>query len=475
MRFRLFLPLPFLALAACTVGPDYERPQSAAAPDWLEPASTAPVSAAWWQQFGDTQLTALVERALASSPDIRQATARIAEARALREAAQGGRMPQVNMTRDTSLNRISENGQIPVGNIPGFDPEFPLIDSGFDASWEMDTWGRASREVERARAVEDAAQWAQRDAIVSLTAEIARTYVDFRLAQEQLATARTEQEAGAQLAELSALRAKAGEASRIEAEQANAEREVRSGAVAQAQADVSGAAYRLAALVGIPPEEIVPGLIASTGRVPVAGDDIASGIRSDLLERRPDIRRAEMDLAAATAGIGVAKADLYPRFTLQGSIGLQAQSPGDLLTGESLRYMAGGFFRWPIFSFGRIRAQIRAADARADGAAAAYEGAIIQALAETEGAANRFAASAQSGANAATALKREEEAWGLARMLFERGETNRLQLEQARMRLTQAQRQDAQSRAGKAASAIALYKALGGAWEADQASNAAQD
>lgn len=465
MRFRLFLPLPLLALAACTVGPDYERPQSAVAPDWLEPASTAPVSAAWWQQFGDEQLTALVERALASSPDIRQATSRIAEARALREAAQGGRMPQISMTRDTSLNRISENGQIPVGNIPGFDPDFPLIDSGFDASWEMDTWGRATREVERARAMEGAAQWAQRDAIVSLTAEIARTYVDFRLAQEQLATARAEQDAGAKLAELTSLRARAGEGSRIEAEQATAEREARSGAVAQAEAEVAGAAYRLAALVGSPPEQIVPGLLASTGKVPVAADGIASGIRSDLLERRPDIRRAEMDLAAATAGIGVAKADLYPRFTLQGSVGLQAQSPGDLLTGESLRYMAGGFFRWPIFSFGRIRAQIRAADAKADGAAAAYEAAIVKALSESEGAANRFAAAAQSGVNAASALKREEEAWGLARMLFERGETSRLQLEQARLRLTQAQRQDAQSRAGKAAAAIALYKALGGAWQ----------
>lgn len=467
MRFRFILPLPLLALAACTVGPDYERPQSAVATDWLEPASTAPISAAWWQQFGDAQLTALVERALASSPDIRQATARIAEARALREAAQGGRMPQISMTRDTSLNRISENGQIPVGNIPGFDPDFPLIDSGFDASWEMDTWGRATREVERARAVEDAAQWAQRDAIVSLTAEIARTYVDFRLAQEQLTTARAEQEAGAKLAELSALRAGAGEGSRIEAEQATAEREARSGAVAQAEADAAGAAYRLAALVGSPPEQIVPGLLASTGKVPVAADGIASGIRSDLLERRPDIRRAEMDLAAATAGIGVAKADLYPRFTLQGSIGLQAQSPGDLLTGESLRYMAGGFFRWPIFSFGRIRAQIRAANAKADGAAAAYEAAIVKALSESEGAANRFAAAAQSGVNAASALKREEEAWALARMLFERGETSRLQLEQARLRLMQAQRQDAQSRAGKAAAAIALYKALGGAWQAE--------
>ncbi|OJW69964.1 MAG: hypothetical protein BGO57_11345 [Sphingomonadales bacterium 63-6] len=467
MRFRLLLSLPLLALAACKVGPDYQRPHSAMADDWLEPASTAPVSADWWRQFGDPQLTALVERALASSPDIRQAKARIAEARAMREAAQGGQMPLVTMTRDTSFNRISENGQFPVSKIPGFDPEFPLIDSGFDASWEVDTWGRASREVERARAMEQVAEWARRDAVVSLTAEVARTYVDFRLAQEQLATARTEQDAAAKLAELADMRARAGEGSRLEAEQATAQREASSAALAQAEADVAAAAYRLAALVGTPPEQLVPDLLASSGPVPTAPDSIASGIRSDLLERRPDIRRAEMELAAATAGIGVAKADLYPRFTLQGSIGLQAQSLDDLVTGESLRYLAGGFFRWPLFNFGRVRAQIRAADAKADGAAASYEAAIVKALSESEGAANRFAASARSGTNAASSLEREDRAFTLARLLFDKGETNRLQLEQARLRLAQSQRQDAQARAGKAGAAIALYKALGGAWQGE--------
>ena len=465
MRFRSLPLLPLIALAACTVGPDYERPQSAVATDWIEPASTAPVDAQWWEQFGDPDLTGLITRALAESPDLAQATARIAEARALREAAQGGKSPQVDFTRSASINRISENGQFPVASIPGFDPSFPLIDGGFDASWEVDLWGKTSRDIERARAAEGAADWARRDAVVSLSAEIARTYVDFRLAQEKLVTAEAEHEASETIAQLSTLRADAGEGTRIEAGQAVAEREAREAALAVARADVAGAAYRLAALVGAPPEEVVPSLLGSNGAVPETPDAIASGIRSELLERRPDIRIAERELAAATAGIGVAKADLYPRISLTGSIGLQSQSVDDFVSGDSLRYSAGGIFHWPIFSFGRIRAQIRAADARADGKAAAYQSAVVKALSETEGAANRFAASANAGGSASHALERERDAWRLAKMLFDRGETSRLQLEQARLRLAQAERRDSEARAAKAGAAIALYKALGGGWQ----------
>ena len=468
MRLRLIAALPLLALAACKVGPNYERPQSAVSSEWLEPAVTAPVEARWWAQFEDSQLTALIDQALAESPDLAQATARIAEARAMREATQGGRMPQVQMTRDTTLNRISENGQFPVANIPGFDTTFPLIDTGFDATWEMDSWGKASREVERARATEESAEWAKRDAIVSLTGEIARTYIEFRLAQERLGTARIEREAAASIANLSMLRAQAGEATRIDADQTAAEREAREAARVKAEADVAGAAYRLAALVGIAPERLVPNLIATPGKVPEAPDAVASGIRSDLLERRPDIRVAERELAAAVAGVGVATADLYPRFSLTGSIGVQAQEPGDLLSEASMRYTLGGFFRWPILSFGRIRAQIRAADARADGKAAAYEAAVVRALAETEGAANRFGATAVVKNRAEDALARERTAFGLAKMLFERGETNRLQFDQARLRLAQAERNHADARAAKADAAIALYKALGGGWMVEE-------
>lgn len=468
MRFRPLLLLPLVVLAACTVGPDYQRPASVArSADWLEPASTAPVDAEWWKQFGDPALTGLIERALASSPDLAQATARVAEARALREAAQGGGGPQVNASGTATLNRVSENGQIPIGNIPGFDPEFPLIDTGFDASWEIDLWGKTSRTIEQARGVEGAAEWRRRDAVVSLTAEIARTYVEFRLAQANLATAQAEHDASASSADLAALRFDKGEGSKLDADQAAADREARKALLAQAQSDVAGAAYRLAALVGSPPEEILPGLLASEAKIPLPPNAIASGIRSELLERRPDIRIAESELAAATAGIGVAKADLYPRISLVGSIGVQAQEPGDLPSGDSVRYAFGPSFHWPIFTMGRVRAQIRAADARADQKAAAYEGALVKALAETEAAANRFAASVTASPNVRASLEREQNAYRLAQMLFDRGETSRIELDRARLRLAGAERKEAEARAGRASYAIALYKALGGGWRGE--------
>ncbi len=452
-------------LASCTVGPDYARPESAVADQWLEPASSFPIDGTWWKQFDDPLLTELIERALADSPDIRQATARVAEARALREAVQGGRRPQASMSGNATQNRMSENGQIPVGNIPGFDPDFPLIDAGFDASWEIDLWGRQSRQVEQARAREAAADWARRDAMVSLSAEIARAYVELRLADETLSITKAELESATTLARLTALLREAGEVGRIDLEQSEAGKSLRESALRQAEAERSGAAYRLATLVGAPPAELVPELLANPGTVPSPPVEIAQGIQSDLLERRPDIRMAEQELASATAGIGIAKADLYPRLSLLGNVGLQAQEGKDFFKGESLRYSIGPSFHWPLFSFGRIRAQIRAADARADGSAAAYEGAVVKALNEVEASANRFAASAVAAHNANSANERQRQSFQLSQMLFEKGEASRADMTQARLGWLEVQHRDAQLRASHTSAAIALFKSLGGGWK----------
>ena len=309
-----------------------------ASESWLEPASSAPVDGAWWNAFGDPLLTQLIDRAIAEGPTVQQATARLAQARALREAAQGGRLPQGGATGSATLNRLSENGQFPVARIPGFNPSFPLLDAGFDASWEIDLWGKTTRTIQQARAKEEGALWGRRDVLVTLTAEIARSYVDFRLAQRALAISADQLSAGTELAELTALRFRAGEASKIEADQAAAQRDAAKAAHEQAQARVSAAAYAIATLVGVPPEKLVPDLLASSAPIPTPPDGIASGIRSDLLQRRPDIRVAERDLAAATAGVGIATADLYPSFTLMGNVGLQAQSGSEFVQAGSLRY-----------------------------------------------------------------------------------------------------------------------------------------
>ncbi|WP_213980651.1 TolC family protein, partial [Sphingomonas sp. dw_22] len=198
---------------------------------------------------------------------------------------------------------------------------------------------------------------------------------------------------------------------------------------------------------------------------PATPDAVLVGLRSVLLERRPDIRQAERELAAATADVGVATADLFPRFSLLGSIGQQARMPGDLVSGDSTRLQIGPSFSWPIFAGGTIRAQIRAADARAQGAAARYEKAVTGALSDSEAAINRFLNARTAEADAAASLERESAAFALAERRAQSGEDDRLTLLRARESLLAAQRRADQSRAAQGQAAIALFKALGGGWK----------
>ncbi|MFT3967254.1 MAG: TolC family protein, partial [Sphingobium sp.] len=215
---RLSFIAPVLLLAACTVGPDYRRPAiPAASGAWTEPADAAgAVDPLWWRQFGDPALTALIERALAKAPDMAEAEARLREARANRDAAAGGALPGLTAKGSYTGNRLSENGQFPIDAIPGFARAFPLFDLGFDASWELDLWGRNRRKVEGAAARADAAEAGRRDAMVALSAEIARNYVDLRAAQADARALAGIAEADAELARLTRLRFDAGEASRLD-------------------------------------------------------------------------------------------------------------------------------------------------------------------------------------------------------------------------------------------------------------------
>lgn len=465
IRPRPLLILPLVLLAGCkTVGPDYVPPAPTIAEGWVEPALAGEVEQRWWATFGDAQLEALVERALTSAPDVREARARLEEARAGRDAVRGGQAPQVRATASATETVLSENGQIPIGNFPGFEREFTLFDSGFDASWEIDLWGRNARQSEAAEARVEAAEWGRREVMVAIAAEVARNYVDLRQLQAERAALAQQQEAQGALARLTRLRFDAGEATRGEADAAAAAAAALGAQAATLEALASAAAYRIAALLGVPPEEVVPAL-RQPAAIPVPPDAIASGIRSELLQRRPDVARSERELAAATADIGVATAELYPRISLLGSVGTQARSPDDLLSTDSLRLGIGPSFSWPIFSGGRVRAQIWASDARAEAAAARFDKAVAGALADSEAAANRFAAASRAARSAAVALQLTEQAVRLSELRVERGEEDRLALSRAQLQLAEARRQQAQAAAARAAAAVALYKALGGGWD----------
>jgi NodT family efflux transporter outer membrane factor (OMF) lipoprotein len=460
----LALLLAGAALAGCTVGPDYKRPTTpGSTAAWVEPGTPGAVDLAWWNRFGDAQLSALVARAIADSPDLAEAEARLAEARANRDAVAGTRLPSVTAKGSANENVLSKNGQLPVGQIPGFQREFRLFDGGFDASWEIDLWGHHVREGEAASAREEAALFARRDVMLSLVAEVARNYLDLRSAQANAATARATAEADADLARLTRLRFDAGEASLMEAETAEGAARASVAAVPDAEAGAAAAAYRIATLVGSTPEDVGAALRTSAP-LPASPDEILVGVRSELLERRPDVRRAERELAAATADIGVATADLFPRFSLFGSIGQQARNPGDLFSGDSTRLQIGPSISWPIFSGGTIRAQIRDADARGQGAAARYEKAVLGALSDSETAINRFLNARVAATEARAALLRERSAFALAERRVASGEDDRLTLARARKSVLAAERRDSDAAARKAQAAVALFKSLGGGW-----------
>ncbi|HEX7857454.1 MAG TPA: efflux transporter outer membrane subunit [Sphingobium sp.] len=462
-------PFPLLALvlvlSGCTVGPNYQRPAApGTSANWTEPAETGAVDPVWWRQFGDAQLTALIERALSKAPDVAEAEARLREARANRDAAAGGALPSLGASGSYTKNRLSENGQFPINVIPGFSRDFPLFDMGFDASWEIDLWGRQRRKVEAATDRTAAAEAGRRDVMVTLSAEIARNYFDLRAAQADAKALQGMAQADAELAKLTRLRFDAGEASKLDLDSAQSSARASAAAVPDASASAAAAAYRIAALVGAPPEEIAPGLLASAQPVPQSPDSILVGVRSDLLERRPDIRRAEREFAAATADIGVAKADLFPRVSLLGSIGQQAQSGSDLFDGGSTRFQFGPSFSWPIFAGGTIRAQIRAADARADAAAARYEKAVLGALSDSEAAINRFLNARAALTDADASLTAQTSAFGLAQQRARRGEDDQLALMRATRARLASERAATSAGRAKGQAAVALFKALGGGW-----------
>ncbi|HEV2595022.1 MAG TPA: efflux transporter outer membrane subunit [Sphingomicrobium sp.] len=453
-----------LSAASCTVGPDYRRPTiTGDTHEWVEPSSPGPVDISWWRNFNDPVLDRLIDRAITSSPDVAEATARIAEARANRDAARGGREPMIVAKGSATENVLSKNGQLPIGSIPAFAREFRLFDIGFDASWELDLWGRHQREIEGANARVAVAQFARRDVMLSLIAEVARNYVDLRSAEAETSALKAIAAADAELARLSELRFVAGEISRQEADQAIANASTSRAAVPDSEAKAAAAAYRITALVGAPPEELAPELLRG-GPLPSSPETILTGVRSDLLTRRPDVARAERELAAATADIGVAKADLFPRFSLLGRIGQQARNPGDLPSSDSTRFQMGPSFSWPVFALGTIRARIRSSDARADEAAAQYEKAVLGALSDSETAINRFLRASAALRAAEASLVQQRAAFALAEQRSNAGEDDRIALEDARKTLISSERRRDQANASKSEAAINLYKALGGGW-----------
>jgi len=470
-------PAVFLALAAtasmtgCMVGPNYQPPEPRAPLQWSEPLAGGETSRGasltqWWKDFHDPELDGLVARALNANLDLRLAQARVREARAQRGLAGAALAPSLDGSGSAAREKQSANQPLLGGLLP---PGTPLTSNvyqtGFDASWELDLFGGNRRGTEAADAALAAAGYSLADAQVSLAAEVARNYVTARGYQQRLAIARENLAAQRDIVTLAQSRYQQGFTSSLEPDQAATVLAQTQAQVPALEAGLQTAVHHLGVLLGLDPGALRQELAASAP-IPTAPPEVPAGLPADLVRRRPDIRVAERRLAEATARVGVAKADLYPRFSLTGSFGWESAQGGSLFTPASTVWSWGPSFRWPIFDAGKVRANIRVQDARQEEALASYEEAVLTGFEDVENALVAYAKEQARNVPLRAAVASSSSALDVARQQYASGLTSFINVLDAERTVYQAQDNRVQSDQAVAQDLIALCKALGGGWPA---------
>jgi len=454
-----------LSLGACAVGPDYQRPAVDLGDGWA--TEVADDGAAldldeWWRSFGDAELDRLVARALEQNLDVREAAARIGEARALRDAAAGGQYPAADARAAVTRRRQSENGPLPIERIPGIERDQTIYDPGFDAVWELDLFGRTRRAVDAADERVLAAVERRRAAQTTVAAEVARSYLSLRGVQHELAARRAAVVAARRSTDLVRLQLDAGDVPRAALAQAEAELAALEAQLPLLESGKRAAALSLGVLLGGLPESELA--LADTSSAYAALAPIPVGERADLLRRRPDVRAAEHALAAATADIGVNTAALFPRIALNAGGGYQSLDTGNLFASGSETWSVTPLISWHIFSGGRIRAEVHASEARAEVAALEYEKAIKLALSDAEQALTRYNFGLAALERQQAALTAARRSYGYAEIRYRAGDISLIELLAAERALRDAEDAHARTHTQTATQLVALYKALGGGW-----------
>jgi NodT family efflux transporter outer membrane factor (OMF) lipoprotein len=422
----------------------------------------------WWTTFQDPVLDSLVDRAVRSNLDLRVAEVRIQEARAARGVRAADEWPQVDVSSSYSRSRRSD--AVPPFNSSGLPDNLfgnrtqDLYQAGFDARWELDVFGGVRRDIEAATAEIAAVEENRRDVLITLLAEVARNYVELRGFQRQLAITNENLAVQRETLELTRVRFQAGLASDLDVARAEAQVATTQSQIPTLERSAKQAIHRLGVLLGQEPGALLSEL-SPEAPIPPTPPEVPVGLPSDLLRRRPDVRRAERELAAATARIGVAKADLFPRFSLTGSFGRRSDQFSDLSQGASLFWGIGPSVRWPIFTAGRILANIRVQNARQEQALALYEKAVLTSLEDVENALVAYSREQARRASLAEAVAANRRAVELANTLYFSGLEDFLAVLDAQRSLYASQDQLVQSERALVVNLIALYKALGGGWE----------
>ena len=514
-------------VSGCMTGPEYKKPEFPVPGKWSESLEggekdSSPNLVHWWSEFSDATLESLVTRATQSNFDLRIAESRIREARASLQMTQADLWPQLNTagsykrtqsTRSPSASgadgkpgvstTLSQQGVTVTATPAGatgpsitFVPDLSgggnsrltvassagassgkakrqgdLFQAGFDASWEIDVFGGARRAKEAAKADVEAAEENRRSVLITLVAEIARNYFELRETQNRLDIARRNIRILQDSLDLVRSLFEAGWTNELDVKTAEALLATTQSLAPTMEFAVRRSMHRLGVLLGHEPGTLQDEL-SPAAPLPSAPPEVLVGLPSELLRRRPDVRYAERTLAAATARIGVATADLFPKFSLTGSFGGSSDTFEGLRLGANHRWSFGPEIRWPIFDAGRIRANIRVQNARQEQALLAYEKAVMISLEDVENALVMYAKEQNRLADLATAVEANHKALDIANDLYAQGLVNFLNVLDAERSLFAAEDQLIQSKATILTNLVSLYKVLGGGWEAPTASAA---
>ena len=460
-----------LPILGCSVGPDYQAPKPLVPAQWMEGWNygiyAQPVDLArWWTEFNDPLLNSLIKRAAESNLDLAVAEARVCEARALLGVTTAEAWPTVNVSDSYSRIRTSENAFAAGRAAPqgGGNLEQNLFRTGFDSSWEIDVFGGARRRVEAADAILDASVEDRRSVLVTLLGDVAKNYIDLRGLQRRLAVSQDNLRAQQETLRLMKVRFEVGLSSDFEVVQAEGQALTSAAQIPALASALKQTVYRLDLLLGAQPGLLWDELAQDTP-IPAIPPEAHVGMPAELLRRRPDIRRAERQLAAATAQVGAATADLYPKFSLTGAFGLQSISASDWFTGKSRFWSIGPTISWPMFDAGKIRANIEVRNAQQEQALWLYEKSVLTALQEVESALVNYAYEQTRYRSLLEASAVNRRAVRLANDLYGQGLVAFLNVLDAERTFYTSEIELAQSEANMAVNLVALYKALGGGWE----------
>jgi NodT family efflux transporter outer membrane factor (OMF) lipoprotein len=490
--------------AGCTVGPSWKQQSIWSPPSWFGAGHAAPHGVAsepvlepidpnWWNIFQDAELTALEQRVAAANLNVRLATIRLAESRSQRQITGADQFPTLQADGSYTRQRVSQKGVLSLfgsgggqsfgstasnangtsgrsGAIPNSAaggksvPPFNLWQYGFDASWELDLWGRVRREVESADASVEASADARRNSLLSVEAEIARDYVQLRGIQTQLAIAHENIASEQETLQLSQARFRGGLTTELDVANAAAQLQSTQAQVPQLEEQQAQSINALSFLLGEAPGALQAELITPKS-VPPVPPRVPVGVPSELARRRPDVRQAEAQLHSATADIGVAVGDFYPKVTLDGSFGLQALQFKDLGNWNARQYGLGPTISLPIFEGGRLKATLELRKVEQQEAALNYQQTVLQAWHDVDNALTAYADEQRRHDALAGAVAQNRTALTLSRQRYTQGVADFLNVLDAERSLLSAQLELAESSTTVSSNLVQLYKALGGGWE----------